>query len=203
MIFAGVDPGKAGAIAFLDEHGRVVELVSTPMIVGPKVKGRGGKMRRSAPDYDVDAIARIFRRRANPRLPPGNRGLFVTIEKLQLLPPSREERPEWTRLVTGAKANIARGEARAWRWMLAAFGIPYAFVLPRVWQHDLLAGMPGDSPKAKSIAAARLAWPGLRIVGDGHADSLWLAEHGRRKHLGGDVFAAAARATSSAPSEPR
>lgn len=193
MLYGGVDPGKSGAIAFLREDGIVVELVSTPMIVGPLAKGRGGKMRRPAPEYDVDAIARIFRRRSDPRLPPGNRGLFVTIEKLQLLPPSREDRPEWTRLVTGAKANIARGEARGWAWMLAAFGIPYAFVLPRVWQHALLAGMPGDSPKAKSIAAARLAWPGVRIVGDGHADSLWLAEHGRRKALGGPVFAGAAR----------
>lgn len=193
MIFAGVDPGKKGAISFLDERGRVLELVSTPMIIGPKVKGRGGKMRRPAPDYDVAAIAAIFRRRSDPRLPPGNRGLFVTIEKLQLLPPSREARPEWTRLVTGAKANIARGEARGWAWMLAAFGIPYAFVLPRVWQNVLLAGMPGENPKAKSIAAARLAWPGVRVLGDGHSDSLWLAEHGRRKSLGGALFAGAAR----------
>lgn len=194
MIYAGVDPGKSGAIAFLNERGQVVELVSTPMIIGPKVKGKGGKMRRPAPDYDVEAIARIFRRRSDPRLPPGNRGLFVTIEKLQLLPPTREARPEWTRLVTGAKANIARGEARAWRWMLAAFGIPYAFVLPRVWQNALLAGMPGDTPKAKSIAAARLTWPGVRIVGDGPADALWLAEHGRRTRAGGALFAQAARA---------
>jgi hypothetical protein len=73
--------------------------------------------------------------------------------------------------------------------MLAAFRIPYAFVLPQVWQRSLLAGMPGDTPKAKSITAARLAWPGVKIVGDGKSDALWLAEYGRRQHLGGAIFA--------------
>jgi len=62
-------------------------------------------------------------------------------------------------------------------------------------------------PKERSVAMAKKLWPRTslnrtaraRTDDDGLAEALLLAEYARRTYQGGDVFAAAARATSSAP----
>lgn len=180
MIYAGVDPGKAGAIVILDDAGHVVEVIATPMI-----KGSG-----SREEYDLPAIAAILRQRTDPRL--ADRGMFVAVERLHPMPLKKG----------GTIANYNRGVAFFWLAMLAAFRIPHLAVLPQAWQRATFAGLPGKDPKAKSILAAKRTWPGLSLRrtprsktdDDGIADAANIAEFGRKARLGGAVFAQAARA---------
>lgn len=193
MRFAGIDPGKKGGLALIDDHARVLELLPTPM--RPM---RGSDTRE---DYDVASIAELFRGWSNPTL--ADRGLFVVIERLHPLPAVFARKGGSQRAGGGVIANYNRGVAQGWGWLLAAFRIPHVFVLPRVWQRTLMAGWDEKAdPKDRSIAFARRLWPDVslrrtpraRTDDDGLAEALLLAEYGRREYLGGTVFAQAARA---------
>lgn len=158
MIYAGVDPGKEGAIAVLDADGAAEEVFAMPIVGG---KGRGY--------YDVATIReRMLALRA--------RQVFVTVERQQPLP------------MRGSLANFGRGEAQAWNWLLEALRIPYHLVAPAVWQRVMLAGTPGEDSKQRSILAAQRLFPGVSLkrtprsqkASDGFADALLIAAYGRR-----------------------
>jgi hypothetical protein len=200
VIYVGIDPGKAGAIATMDESGKVIDVIPTPMINGPRVRGKNGKMRRGPEDYDIAAIGDFLRARCD-RSQAGF-GLYVTVERLEMLPGKRRRfKGGPLEEMGGAKANYNRGVSKGWLWMLGAFRIPHQTVLPQTWQRTMFKGMPGTDPKVKSIAAAKRAWPMVslyrtpkaRTDDDGLSDALWLAEYGRRMRAGGPVFAAAAQ----------
>lgn len=158
MIFAGVDPGKEGAIAVIDGDGRAEEIFAMPVVGG---KGRAY--------YDVATIRdRMLELRA--------RQVFVTVERQQPLP------------MRGSIANFGRGEAQAWNWLLEALCIPFHLVAPAVWQRAMHAGTPGDDTKQRSILAAQRLFPGVNLKrtpraikpSDGFADALLIAAYGRR-----------------------
>lgn len=165
MLYLGVDPGLAGAISALDDAGRVVRL--WPMPVVPAAKGRN--------HYDLTRICGILR--GHPA-----EELFVTLEKLQPLPPK----------LGGGIGNFNRGLAHGWAWMLVALGIAHQLVSPQAWQKAMLAGQPGEDTGQRSILAAKQLWPlqdlrrteRSRKDDDGIADALLIAEHGRRAHRG-------------------
>lgn len=167
MIYIGIDPGKLGAIAWLGFPGR--ELIATPV---PLLSGRG------AGEYDLSRIAALLR---DTRVIGET---FATVELLPDLPPG----PKFG----GMKAARARGVAEGWAWMLTALGIPYELVKPQRWQRVMLADIPGDGTKARSIIAAQRLFPGVSLLptpkcrkpSDGMADALLLAEFGRRTHGG-------------------
>ena len=186
MIFVGIDPGKTGALAFIDEASRVQQVMATPMRAG--ASGR--------PEYDLMAIRQELRAWTRD-----GAQLHATVEKLHALPP-RFNRAGGAQQQGGSAANFARGEAQGWAWMLAGLGVPCLLALPQVWQRQLLAPAVGDeTTKARSIAAARRLWPSVdlrrtarsKLDCDAFADALLLAEFGRRRALGGEVFAAVAR----------
>ena len=201
MRFVGVDPGKLGGIAFLDAEGHVLELFATPMLSSVRQRRRGRVVVDVTTQvYDLATIAHIFRARADPRLP--DRGMFVSVEQLDDLPAFRSRhKGEAPEAMGGGKANHARGQAILWPAMLAAFRIPYLLVRPQEWQRAMMLGFPGKDTKARSVAIARATWPAVsllrttlsRVEDDGLADALLMAEYGRRKHLGGAVFASAVR----------
>jgi hypothetical protein len=191
MRFVGIDPGKEGAIALLGAGGAVEDVIATPLIVAT-TKG-------SRDEFDLPAIAAFFRGLADPGAP--DRGLFVTIEKLHPMPMKKG----------GTIANHARGVAAGWAWMLAAYRIPYQLVVPQTWQRAMFAGTAGADTKQRAIAAAGRLFPSVCLVcgcpgehpperaharrtkkQDGIADALLIAEWGRIKRSGGEVFAAAA-----------
>jgi hypothetical protein len=195
MRFCGIDPGKKGAIAILDERGQVLELLPTPMILVE----RQGKSDRE--DYDVPAIAAFFRARADSSRT--DRGLFVVVERLHPLPAKFKRKGGVERAGGGVVANFNRGLAQGWPWMLQAFRIPHVLILPQVWQRALMEGlMVNVEPKERSVAMAKKLWPWTslkrtpraRTDDDGLAEALLLAEYARRTYQGGDVFAAATRA---------
>lgn len=160
MIYAGVDPGKWGAIAVLDGEGRAERVVPMPLVMGA---GRDY--------YDLAAIRDLM-------LELRERRVFVTVEKQQPLPAAKG----------GLLANYGRGEAQGWNWLLEALAIPYHLVAPVSWQRAMHAGTPGDDTKQRSILAAQRLFPGVSLrrsprcqkPSDGFAESLLIAAYGRR-----------------------
>jgi hypothetical protein len=168
VIFVGVDPGKQGAIAVLDDAGRALETLPTPI-----VSASGG----ARPEYDLPAIRDYIDRWRKVGSIGG--GAFVTVEKGQPMPPT---------VPGGSAANFARGVARGWEWMLVALRLPYQLVAPRTWQLVMHAGTPGSDTKQRSMLAAHRLFPGVSLTrsmrcrneSDGIAEALLIAEFGRR-----------------------
>jgi len=73
-----------------------------------------------------------------------------------------------------------------WQGLLAAYCIPYEFVIPRKWQTVLDSG--GGDTKTRSLSWARRRFPELdlsRKRDDGKADALGLAVYASQQHTGG------------------
>ena len=168
MIYVGVDPGLEGAIAVIDSDTMEIEIQPMPIIKG---KGRS--------QYDLVEIKNVL------CLLPGYADtypprIFVTLEKLQPLPPK----------LGGGIANYRRGEASGWSWLLTGTSISYQLVAPRVWQKVMLAGTPGADTKQKSIIAAQRLFPGQSLkrterckkADDGMSDALLICAYGMRTH---------------------
>lgn len=189
MRFVGIDPGKKGAIAVLEDDGRIAHLLPTPMLAGNR------------PDYDRPRIAAVFRALCD--VSRNDRGLFVTVERLQPMPMKFAKKggrkDDADANVGGVVANYNRGVAQGWLWLFDAMRIPFEVVLPQAWQREMLKGYPGATTKEQSIEGAKRVWRNVdlrrtlrsRSEDDGFADALWLAERGRRRARGGAVFAGA------------
>jgi hypothetical protein len=192
MHFAGVDPGLKGAMALLDRAGHVIELHSTPTRLTANDRS----------EYDIAAIAVMLRGWAD--LDP--EGLLVTVEKLRALPATRIDKDGHEVQLGGFQTNLHRGEARGFAWMIAGLAakganVQCAMVEPMEWHRELAKGWPACGTKDRSIALAKALWPGVnlartpraRLDSPDLAESLLLAELGRRRYLGGELFAANAR----------
>ncbi len=168
MIYVGVDPGLSGAIAVIDSDTMEIEIQPMPIIKG---KGRS--------QYDLVEIWNVLCRLPGytDSCPPR---IFVTIEKLQPLPPK----------LGGGIANYRRGEACGWSWLLIGMGISQQLVSPLVWQKVMLAGTSGTDTKQKSIIAAQRLFPGQSLKrterckkpDDGFSDALLICAYGMRIH---------------------
>jgi hypothetical protein len=162
VIYAGIDPGKRGAIAVLDATGLFLRVIAMPVVTAPK--GRD--------EYDVVEIRNFL-----AAIHRGS-GLFVVVERLHPMPG----------ILGGAIANFSRGVARGFEWLLLAMEIPHLAVPSQVWQRSMFVGTPGEDPKQRSILAAHSLFPSVplrrsdrsRKDDDGFADALLLAEYGRR-----------------------
>lgn len=195
ILFAGVDPGLAGAMALLSHEARIHALGPTPVL-----EAKRGQL------YDLGAIARTLHKWARFAERDGGR-LVLVVEKLRALPATRrDERGELVQL-GGWQTNLHRGEARGWWWLvagLAACGLPVHVhaVEPQEWQRAMVKGLaPNLTHKERSILAARGLFPAAdlrrsrrhRVDDHGIAEALLLAEYGRRLVYGGNLFAAAER----------
>jgi crossover junction endodeoxyribonuclease RuvC len=163
MIYVGIDPGKAGAIASINSDTMEIDIQPMPVL----------KSSKSRSEYNLVEMRNIL------VLASTEGELFVTAEKLQPLPPK----------FGGGIANYNRGYALALlKGMLTGMKIPYQLVLPRVWQKAMLAGTSGTDTKQRSIIAAQRLFPGqslLRIEkcrkpDNGYSDALLLAAYGMR-----------------------
>jgi hypothetical protein len=178
MRYLGIDPGKEGAIGAVDERGRCIEVLPIPLLTAEK----GGRE-----EFDLVEIRAVLHR----HMVETSGAVFVTLEKLSPLP----------RSMGGAYANYARGLSHGWEWMLVAMEIPYQLVGPLRWQRVMLADTAGDTGR-RSIQVAKRLWPTVslrrttrsRKDDHGFADSLLLADWGRREHQGAHATAATASA---------
>lgn len=184
--YAGIDPGKAGAVAVVDQAGANSSIRAVPVIRASEKKGRT--------EYDLEGIRdHLEQLRA---LGP----LFVTLEKAQPMPftfkrKKKEGEAEADTGIGGTIVNYQRGFSMGWVWMLAALRIPYQLVVPQTWQSVMLAGTSGSDTKQKSILACHRLFPGVslrrteksKVLDHNLSDALLLAEFGRRLRLPGSL----------------
>lgn len=179
MLFIGIDPGKEGGIAVLDDARRIRDLIPMPVVKA----GRKGR-----PDYDLPVLRDLL-------LVWRHEGPFVTVEKLAPMPPMLRQKGGAMKGAGTSIVNYQRGVSRGWEWMLVALKIPYQVVAPQSWQRAMLDGISGDNTKQRSILAAKQLFPTVDLrrpgaktkLSDGLSDALLLAEYGRRKQ-GGMLF---------------
>jgi hypothetical protein len=184
MLYAGIDPGKKGAIAVIDENGGYCFLGTTP-VVPAGTKGRD--------EYDIPAIRNLLE-----ELHRGSElGLFVTVERLGAMPVlfARKKKPGQETADFGAGGSIVnfnRGVSRGYEWLLVAMRIPHLAVPPQIWQRVMHEGTPVGDTKQRSILAAHALFPNVSLrrterstkLDDGCAEALLLAEYGRRARAG-------------------
>lgn len=173
MIWLGVDPGKHGAVASIEqpagESDRLVRVHPTPIVHASRGKGRD--------EYDLVGIRDLV----EELMEKGP--LFVTVERSQALPAK----------MRGGIANYHRGTARGWEWLLVALRIPYQLVAPATWMRMMHAGTPGRDTKQRSKLAAQRLFSDVnlkrsdrnRVVDHNFCEALLIAEFGRRSHGGG------------------
>lgn len=171
--FYGVDPGKEGALAVLDEHGRLLAAFPVPVVDD---KGRAVLSHHARGTYDLKAIRTLLTKYPDP---------VVTVETVPAMP-----RP-------GRFAGAGRGES-TFAWMVAGISaeIPCYTVTPQQWQRVMLAKdlarRRNAKDKSASIRAAQALWPKADLRRSPRAKGLsgdvceaaLIAECGRRKHLG-------------------
>lgn len=168
MTVIGIDPGLHGGLAVIDDAGGARAIVMP--LVAEAERDR----------YDVPRLKRLL-----ATAPAGP----VFVERLHPLPAKFRRKGGEEREGGGGIANYNRGAAvYLLVGLLEGLGREYQLVLPQVWQRLVLAGVPGESTKARSVAVARRLFPGLSLLAtarsrkphDGLADALCIAEYGRR-----------------------
>lgn len=177
MKIVGIDPGMTGALAVLD-GGEVVAVEDLPVV---HVRNTAGKLRGEYIQYKL--VEYLERWRGH-----------VFLEKQQAFPG------------TGARCPVckqARGQGVVstgttmegfgmLKGMLAALRIPYELVPSVTWKRAMLEGLGRD--KSHSLSKARALFPTVdlgRRKDAGRAESLLIAEYGRRMLNGGLTKAAA------------
>lgn len=151
----GIDPGLGGAFGAIEENGRV-HLFDTPTLqIGTKR------------DYNMPKMREILTGWKDPR---------VVIESVHALPGQG---------VT-SMFNFGKGFG-IWLGLLAGLEIPFDLVTPQRWKKVMLDGVAKDKDAARLRAMSlfpRVADRLERVMDDGRAESLLMAEYLRRLHGG-------------------
>ena len=164
MEIVGIDPGKSGFLSFLSDD-RYWFSVPMPTV---KVSKKGTKT-----DYAVAQLRGLLQELDDRS--------FVVIEAQQSMP----QQGVSSTFTTGRGFGLLEG-------MCAGLYLPYTIVRAKEWQKVMHNGISGDNPKAKSIIAAGRLFPNVDLrktercknPHDGKADSLLIAEYGRRLMAG-------------------
>ena len=146
----GIDPGLNGATAVIDDEFKIMLIGRTPTI-------QVGKRRQ----HNVAEMVHYFKQTVNPQK------AFAVLETAHARPGQ------------GVVSMFSFGRGFGiWEGILAALGIPYILVSPQAWKKVMLCDTDKSKGAAK-IVASRL-WPALGKLTDGEAESLLMAEYGRR-----------------------
>lgn len=157
MIFAGIDPGVTGALAFLSETSRV--LYGEPLPAQPYRKSRR-----------QIACAELARRLSPLREP--NIDSLITIEDVHAFPGQ------------GVSSTFSFGMSFGQvLGVIEALGLRYQLVSPRAWQKPFL-GTGSGNPKNRAKVVTQRLWPACGDLSGGLIDALLIAEYGRRSWSG-------------------
>lgn len=169
MIVIGIDNGLDGAIVGLDaDTGELVGWYDCQTMPTGKGSRRTFAVRLMAASLR-ELVAKDSRGRAH-----------AIIERAQPMPKQ------------GAAQMFGTGfGAGIWQGIVAAKGLPFETVTPRVWMRSMLAGISGEG-KQRALIAAENLFPDLPLTSErgtkptkhGRADAALLAEYGRRKLRG-------------------
>ena len=152
MIYIGIDPGKGGGVAVIDEQG-----VAGALVVTTKM-----------PDTPADLLAWLMLR-------GGPRNVRAVLERVHAGVFGKGKRG---RMGVSSAFTFGRGVGHIEMALLAA-GIPYDEVAPATWQGALGCRSGGDKNVTKRRAQA--LFPHLKVT-HATADCLLLAEYCRRLH---------------------
>ena len=166
MIFIGIDPGRYGALAWMDGERQHIEVHDCPLL----------------PDDTFD-FASMDVLLANAMMECRGDGIQATVENTISVPHS-DKRGERFLPSSDKQLHLSLG---AWLALLGARHVPAALVDPRTWTRAMLAGVANDKHMEATVLQQRLQGritPGLLYgprggIRDGRVDSLWLAEFGR------------------------
>ena len=164
MIFIGVDPGRLGAVAWLDGERRHIEVRDTPL---------------AGEDYDYRGMVRILEEAADDRM-----AVQVTIEETIHVPHMAQGR----RFLPASDKTLHMSLG-AWLCACAAVGITRVRrVQPKAWKSRLLAGL-ANNPGIEALALEQRFRDHPRIhelvrgprggLKDGRVDAILLAEDAR------------------------
>lgn len=168
MIFAGVDPGKTGAIGAVSglDKPEFVGVWDCPLTPAGKVDGK-----------QVAEIITVIQ-----QVGGGNIELAM-IEQLQAFSRGRDKSGRPIRLKGFDKLTENCG---SWQAMFSVFGIETASVAPSTWKASTLGrGTKGD--KRVSLQHARLLFPAAELhllKHHGRAEALLLSDYARRLYRG-------------------
>lgn len=156
MIYIGIDPGLDGAVAAIDDAGRVVAVADAPV-------AQCGRRR----DFLAADMARILRGilQSGPAC--------AAIELVHSMP----EQSAVSAFCFGRGYGM-------WLGCLASCGIPVDMVSPQRWKGVMLADMPRE--KDSSRVRAQQLWPDLdlsRKKDHNRGDALLIAEYLRRQFV--------------------
>jgi len=160
-VFVGIDPGKNGALSIIDENNKIILKTVMPIVGG---------------DFDKKLMLRLFL-----DISEQYDIIVCTIEKVQAMP------------ITAKKACISIGYGFGLLEMcLIASEIPYQVVSPREWQKLIFKGIRSKDTKIASLTFCERMFPKAdfrksekcKKFHDGITDSLCIAVHGRRLHVG-------------------
>lgn len=168
-IFVGVDPGLDGAIAFVDQDGKFVEVHDAPTIT---VKS-GRKNRRHYIESAMVTLLTKYDPYSRDKNFQGQKICVVGIENVHAMPGQ------------GVTSMFSMGNGfGTWVGILAALRFPYEKIEPRAWKKELGLGVGADK-NASVVLASRLfpRAPLARKKDHGRAEALLIAEHCRRKFM--------------------
>ena len=168
-LFIGVDPGLMGAVAALDETGRLIFAQDTPIIAvhrGKTPKGNVKVRHLYLPTAMADVLVENLLKDVER---PDN--VIVGIENVHAMPGQ------------GVTSMFSMGRGLGlWEGIVAALRLPVEMIEPTVWKRAM--GIPAGSDKRASVELALRLFPSAPIkrTQDGRADAILLAEFLRRKH---------------------
>lgn len=183
MIYAGIDPGLSGGLAFYhDSDGKHV-VYPMPVIQGKKKSG-GQKN-----EIDPKGLAVLIR-----NIMKQDQIALCMIEKVGVIPATPDRRRKDGTLIRGKSGqgtvsafNFGEGVGIL-KGVLAALGVPYDFVRPQEWKKVVLAGMAWQGNKLESVKYVNRKYPDVNLVmprcrkaHDGIADAICIGEYGRIK----------------------
>ena len=157
-LFIGIDNGKKGGIAIIDENQQVVVLVPMPLIAV------GGKEQ-----YDISTINKMFEDLPDPIV-------YACLEKAYTMP------------INGCKQNFVTGyQFGIMEAVLTSNMISYEVVSAQTWQKDVFLGQSVEDTKQASILFVKKKWPNVDLKmgskeSDGMSDALCMALYCLRKN---------------------
>lgn len=160
MIFIGIDPGRSGGIALIDESIGEIRVMQMPML-----------------GHEIDTVTfKDFIYSTSPSRLTAHHSMLAGIEKVGAMP----KQGVTSMFNFGFSTGMIHG-------MLATLHIQRKIVTPQAWKKEILVGTAKDKEAAIEYCAATypsisLIPTGCRKPQDGMADALCIAEYIQRMY---------------------
>jgi len=167
-IYIGIDPGKSGAVAIINED-KSVQIFDTPTTkieTNQKTKSGNKKKKNLYLESEMVNLLKQFQ----------GKNVHIALEKVHSMPGQ------------GVSSMFSMGEGYGlWRGIMSAFQLSYTLITPQSWKKEMLHGL--GKEKSISCYRAKQLFPNVELYTkngralDGRGDALLLAEYARRKNL--------------------